>query len=430
MSAFETDRSRIIAYQQCPRSRWLGYHAGPEGKGLQRKSKSLPLQFGSAFHEGVGALLSGKGIEDAILTAFLFLTQALNGQTSFDGEDPPDAVYSREEQMALAEALLRGWWAFEGQSFLEQFEVIEVEREGRAVLHEGYIRSHAYNCGMNIGLKCDCLREPEGGLVLMFRPDALVRERASGDLYIVSWKTRAKHDKRSMEQDRHDMQSISEVWGIQQSMELENAVAGEHGDHYWPTKIEGVLYKYALKGSRKKDDWDGLWKQGTHLIYGWKRVSGVLGEEDDWSWRYAWPKEDGVGESRLGKGWKKVPIWREYPGGVKAWIDDLANRRVFPRHLDALSEVFPQSMPVERRGEEVDSWRRQVIAQEERVQTALACVNISKLPLDEHFPQHTHSCHQWSGCQFIPICHEGAAAEPGDLYQIRTANHPETEEEE
>jgi len=360
------------------------------------------LQFGSAFHEGVEVLFANRDmthspnwlVDQAVERAHDFLqTQFLSAAVKFDGEETPDLQYSREEQFALAEALLRGWWAFEGESFLRDFEIVEVEREGRADL------------------------APE--LTLMFRPDALVRERASGDLYVISWKTRAKHDKRSMEQDRHDMQSMSEVWGLQQSQER---------------RIEGVLYKYALKGIRRKDNWDGLWKQNCHLIYGWHKL-GDTPEEDDWSWRYAYPKEDGSGESRLGKGWKLVPIWRDYPGGVKAWIDALYHRSIFPRFLDALAEVFPSALPVERRVDEVERWRRQVIHQEKFVAEALEILRpyqLVGLPpqelLDELFPQYTHSCHSFSGCPFIPICHEGAAAEVGELYQIRSANHPEQED--
>src|SRR5215472_9078274 len=160
----EIDRSRIIEFQKCPRARYLAYHH--LGTGLQRTRKSLPLQFGSAFHEGAEHLLQGN-VEEAVLRAFLFLEQALNGGTSFDGEEPKnveDAMrYGREEQMALVEALLRGWHLYEGKEFLEQFEVISVEEEGRAELTEG--------------------------LTLMFRPDAVVRERATGDCFVISWKT-------------------------------------------------------------------------------------------------------------------------------------------------------------------------------------------------------------------------------------------------
>ena len=129
------DRSRIIAFQTCPRKRYLEYHA--QGTGLQRKAKSLPLQFGSAFHEGCPDLLAGD-----VETAVYRRSSTLNDQfqahaVGFDGEEPADVVaaaqYGREEQCALAEALLRGWWAWEGERFLRDFEISEVEKEGRAI---------------------------------------------------------------------------------------------------------------------------------------------------------------------------------------------------------------------------------------------------------------------------------------------------------
>jgi hypothetical protein len=516
------------------------------------------LQFGSAFHEGAEWLLQGQP-EEAVLRAFLFLEQALNGGTSFDGETPAnveDALrYGREEQMALVEALLCGWWVHEGPSFLEQFEIVEVEREGRAILARNTV--HVDNVAYG-GSHPETME-----LVLMFRPDALVRERASGDLYIISWKTCSTFGKRNVDQARHDMQSMSEMWGVeevarndkesqhrqgQQATDelstvrvpgdgIQNAMldvatgdeakrvwlisqealqgnicppsgvsdvqwtfegvavsgpslpqssvreTGSYGDsdtggelstrttdevhsgtdrghstgadqgdavqspneetrnqqasnlggdarHTTPLKIEGVIYRWIVKGRRSLDKWDGLYKQQTPLIYGWVK-RGDTPEMDEWSWSYEWEDENGK-SSRLGKGWRRVPIWREYEGGVKAWIDDLHHQRVFPRHLNALDAVFPVQTPVERRVDEVESWRRQVVAQELEVMRRLDLYDNVKdsnetytTLLDPLFPQHTHSCHSFSGCQFIPICWEGARAEVGELYQIRTANHPE-----
>jgi len=184
-----------------------------------------------------------------------------------------------------------------------------------------------------------------------------------------------------------------------------------------------VIYKHIVKGKRSLDKWDGLYKQNSPLIYGWLK-RGDTPEMDEWSWCYEWEKEDGSGSSRLGKGWRKVPIWREYEGGVKAWIDDLHHQRVFPRHLNALQSVFPVQTPVERRADEVEHWIVQTQMQELGIGERLKMVE-DGFSLDHTFPQHTHSCHSFSGCPFIPICWEGAPAEPGELYQIRTANHPE-----
>ena len=137
--------------------------------------------------------------------------------------------------------------------------------------------------------------------------------------------------------------------------------------NYEPWKIEGILYLFCVKGKRQLDDWDNQWKQNSHLIYAWKKLKPADEFDDGWSWSYKWPKEDGSGNSTLGKGWKKVPVWSDYPGGVKAWIEALHGRSIFPRHIDPFESVFPQSLPVERRQDEVEHWKNQIVAQEMKI---------------------------------------------------------------
>jgi hypothetical protein len=395
------DRSRIIAFQTCPRKRYLEYHAN--GTGLQRKAKALPLMFGGAFHEGCPALLAGD-VETAVYRAMKFLNDAFEARgVGFDGEEMTDVAaamqYGKEEQCALAEALLRAWWAWEGERFLSAFEILEVEREGRADLTDD--------------------------LCLMFRPDALVRERETGDLYVVSWKTCSTFNKRTVDQAKHDMQSMSEVWGLmQETAEQEPRHAG--------LRIEGVLYRFVVKGSRRKDSWDGLYKQGSHLIYGWVKLATEKSEFPEWSWCYEFETEEGK-SSRLGKGWQKKPIWSAYPGGVKAWVEALSRNEIFPRHQNALEAIFPQAMPVERRADEIESWKAQVVEQETRIDKLLNWVEGEKYDLDRAFPQYTHSCSAYSGCPMLDICWNpeiGRDPIGSGLYEPRNANHPEHEGDE
>jgi len=271
---------------------------------------------------------------------------------------------------------------------LETFDVLQVEKEGRADLTDD--------------------------LTLMYRPDALLRDKASGDLFVCSWKTTSYYGKRNLAQARVDMQSMSEVWGLEQN---------------GSGRIEGVVYLFVVKGARKLDSWDNTYKQQSPLAYGWKRV----GKNDDgiaeWSHCYSYEKEDGSGNTNLGRGWKRLPVWREYEGGVKQWIADLASQSVFPRHINALDAIFPESLPVERRRDEVEHWRNQVVAQELRVADNVTLINnrpdFVAENLDTYFPQYSHSCEAFSGCQFREICWGGVPAEPGELYQIRQSNHPE-----
>ena len=432
------DRSRILDFQACPRRRYLSYHY--LGTGIQRKAKSLPLVFGSAFHEGSEEMLKGN-IEGAVLRSQLFLSNVFEEHSvGFDREETPDLTaayqYGMEEQGALAEALLRGFWAYEGESFLEGFEVIEVEREGRAELVKSqleYDESSSYH------------HESEP-MALMFRPDALVRERSTGDLYIVSWKTCATFGQMTLRQCRTDMQSMSEVWGVEQTMNEKSAVEAQamatalNTTVAWGTngqRVEGVLYKFAVKGQRRKDNWDGLYKQSSHLIYGWAKLDTLKTEFPEWSWSYEYPSETDPNKmSRLGKGWQKKPIWRDYPGGVRAWIEGLAKQEIFPRYANALVAAFPSALPVSRRADEIERWKRQIVGQELRVNDDLVRIEAGAVSdddkaamLDTYFPQHTSRCEDYSGCPMFDVCWTPAVAmDPigSGLYQIRTnPNHPE-----
>lgn len=457
MNIHEIDRSGVLSLQKCPRDRFYSRHFN--GTGIEKNRKSLPLCFGGAFHEGVEILLQSfawsaesDSVELAVGRANKFLTESF-ANSSVDLEEK-ETAYAIEEQKAISEGLIRGWWLRDGERFLRDFEVIEVEKEGRAELAPG--------------------------MVLMFRPDALVRERISGDLYIVSWKTASTFGQYTINQIQTDMQSMSEVWG-RLSEEKEKFESCFAGMEKFEGQIEGVLYLFAVKGQRRMDDYLGFKTQDTPLAYGWMRP-GPTPDDTEWAFRYKWPSEDGQKQcskcngfgkfyliadktykfdgkedesvevtqcptcfgsgkvggakfSQLGKGFRKVPIWSDYPGGVKAWIDALSKQEITPRHINALEAIFPQSMPVSRRADEIESWRRQVVGQEENIVKSIetmSWIDVSNPKgmdiLDYHFPQHTARCMDYnSKCSFWEACHLPAVkADPlaSGLYKIRVPNHP------
>lgn len=209
-------------------------------------------------------------------------------------------------------------------------------------------------------------------------------------------------------------------------------------------RIEGVLYLFAVKGQRRMDDYLGFKVQDTPLAYGWVK-KGVTEEEDEWAWRYKWAsEEEGKKFQQLPKGFRKVSVWDNYPGGVKGWIDSLASGQVTPRHINPFDTVFPQSMPVSRRADEIESWRRQVTSQEGRVRQRVRSVeaataanswggpwrNTPELEevLDREFSQSTARCFDYqSKCAYWDICfNPSIKADPlgSGLYQIRVPNHP------
>ena len=90
---------------------------------------------------------------------------------------------------------------------------------------------------------------------------------------------------------------------------------------------------------------------------------------------------------------------------------------------------------VVRRADEIESWRRQVVSQEGRVEQRVRAMQMdpSEEVLDREFPMHTARCNDYNHpCQFLPICFRpGVAKDPlgSGLYQIRQSNHPEKESE-
>ena len=425
MGVWKTSRSEIITAQVCPRKSWYSRFFG--GTGIQRKRTSLPLAFGSAFHAGAEKLLAGD-VEGAVASAHLYLDLVFSNK-AIEIEDD-GVAYAIGEQKAIVEGLIRGWWTHEGERFLRDFEVVEVEQEGEAELAPN--------------------------MVLQFRPDALVRERLSGDLYIVSWKTASTFGPWTMNQCQTDMQSMSEVWGVETNrydycaycradMYPDERLCRKCGKDSPSIRIEGVLYLFAVKGQRKKDEYVGAYRQNSPLAYGWMR-RGATEEDTEWAWRYGWdteeinPKTGKAVGTKLGKGFRLVPIWSEYPGGVKAWIEDLATQRIAPRHLNALDGAFPQSLPVSRRADEIESWRRQVVAQETRTREAVEEVGVfigtkaDNERIDELFPQHTHSCFRFnSKCEFFEACWNPAVkADPlaSGLYQISIPNHSKGDDDD
>ena len=165
---------------------------------------------------------------------------------------------------------------------------------------------------------------------------------------------------------------------------------------------------------------------------------GPTSDEDEWAWQYGWATEElnektgKMVQTKLGKGFRKVLVADAYPGGVKTWIAALAAQEITPRHISALEAIFPESLPVSRRADEIESWKRQVVSQEGRVKQRVLAVEQAHGDvevLDREFPQHTQRCFDYmSKCSFFDICFNPAVkADPlgSGLYTIRSANHPE-----
>ena len=382
-----TDRSRVEQFQRCPRSRWLGYHES--GRGIQSAKKPLALCVGGSVHVGLAELLKysvagpdphhDQHVEDravaAALADFSYWANALEIDTFESAAmtlpmqqdtcglymTPPtdeervaaqrvveDAFgrYLREEQAALVEAMVRAYARRRLQPLLAEFEVLEVEREGEWQLHAPTGQDD----------KGGYWGDPD--IWFMSRPDALLRERATNQLYLLSYKTAATWDIRKQRDAEHDMQGLSEgveverrlndwwtaikamgaPWVVGSGAQIgEDVVSGPTADYLRhldaPPRIHAIRYEFLMKGSRRKDKdlsqrlGVDAYAQDSHLVRQYAAVSTparggsayAIGDVC-WSWDYT-RVEDMRDGSLAWQNWRRRPVWEH--GSVREWIDQL-----------------------------------------------------------------------------------------------------------
>lgn len=490
-----TDRSRIETYQRCARLRWLEYHES--GIGIVSAKKPLPLAVGGSVHEGLAALLMGakhgdwdnpdawRAVEDhAVRMAgidFAQFSRALELPDSeraelvaqVDGAREPELRkraeetverargpledYLFREQSALVEGLVRAYARRRLRPLLEQYEVLEVEREGSWLLSEQY--------APNLSDKVE--------LYFMSRPDALLRERATNELYILSFKTAADWDYRKEKDAQHDMQGLSE--GVEVERRLSDWWTDiNHGGAIDPVegrsqamvdflaklpappRILGIRYEYMLKGSRWKDkDLSAtlgvdVRVQRSPLVRAYQNAGMAAGDEQ-WNVSWDYVKEDGTESKLYYKSWKSASVFDVM--STEEWIDKLdatvmsqgeegrevgwsspaqATGFLAEHPLDA---IFVSPIIVYRNEDDLRDWVEQVEAQEVRVAEAVAQVKAAgdegekRSLLNRMFPQTRRACSYPTQCSMIPVCYGDASLRENPLgsglYNIREANHPQ-----
>jgi len=530
MKTIWTDRSRTETYQHCPRERWLRYHEA--GMGLEPPKKPLPLCVGGAVHKGLESLLrqtmDGIGIIDesvavaAALADFSTHRSALALDTTEQAAmsaviDPRDAGFDAQvlatardlgmdandpamtellgrqrnaaaeydewlyaEQSALVEAMVRAYARRRLRPLLEEFEVLEVEREGdwelASWLHDDQ----------------EEIMQP-WQLRFMSRPDALLRSRSDNSLYLLSYKTAATWDIRKARDAEHDMQGLSE--GVEVERRLGQWWTVLHGtDKHNPDlaeipiatqkylaalpaspRILGIRYEYLLKGGRWEDkDLSArfgirVWSQRSHLIRKYVATSTPSRGQSSYTvgdecWSNDYLKDDGSSTSKLAwQNWRARPVWEDGPDAIRRWIDALDDSQMAmsaydsttgaePRELGwksraqslgyttthPLDAVFPAPLTVYRQDDQLRDFVEQVESIETKVaESVVACEQAQdegekRHLLNIHFPMSRRACSYPSECAFVPICYGGSDIQKSPLesskYKIRVPNHIQEKE--
>jgi hypothetical protein len=491
MKTVWTDRSRVETFQRCARLRYLSYHQ--DGLGLSPAKESLPLAVGKSVHKGLEmlllhatALINGADplyLEDTAVAAALadfaphrrgialdlaeesarastmdLKDAGLGAQlvaTAADlGMDPADPALASllerqrnaeaefddwlwQEQAALVEGMVRAYARRRLRPLLEEFEVLEVEREGDWELASLPNPRACYdpNCSMSREFGRPHIHEDEPtSLRFMSRPDALLRSRADNSLYLLSYKTAASWDVRKARDAEHDMQGLSEGVEVEKrlgewwtQMRSTDPTTARKANNFpaamqkylaslaAPPRILGIRYEYLLKGARYTDkDLSArfglnVWAQRSHLIRAYHNDSMIAPESRTtgsgfgnyagaWCWSYDHLKDDGSTSKLYYKTWRPRAVWESMP--IRRWIDMLDTATMAmgaydstvgmePREMGwkseaqaqgyttqhPLDEVFPAPLTVYRSDDQLRDWIEQVEAQERRVAEAVAQVD-------------------------------------------------------
>ena len=393
-----TDRSRIIKYQSCPRARFLNYHS--RNTGITKSSVNIYTTTGSYTHRGVEYILKGEGLEQSVSRAILeYDEDNHNKQLDLDVSEDQDFVY--REQRALIEALVRIYYKIQYPLILAEYEIVSVEEELLYPLVEP-----TYNTTIE-GTNLD-----NNGILLMSKPDAVLRSKETDSLVVYSLKTASQWNETTQKSAKYDVQGISEL------------VATEYK---YQEEVEAIKMDYLIKGSRQLLGEKGNKKklQNTFLVHPYMLDSGIT-------------TQFSLSSTRA-KGWNRINIWEQLT--IKDWVDYLVsehqNQLIGGMDEDS-QKVIVSPYPYQRSLTDIQNWIEQTQFQEQTINMHLDILrhrNSSlvgsretqdveyKSSLNRFFSQNRKECYTFgSWCPYTDICWEGLRTDSVE-YTSRVPHH-------
>jgi hypothetical protein len=409
VSTVWTSRSQIEDFERCPRLCYYRYHYG--GTGLEGYGIQLEAECGTAIHTGIESLLQGYSVDTAVHDATVYINLAIAKDPT-----PPHLLtdnrrFEYEEALPLVEACVRGWALTRLPRIVTQGKCLSIEREHPV--------KFTLEGGQQVGLQT--------------RPDIVWQRNTDGAVFIRNVKTTKVVDDKFRQQWKIDMQTLSEPLAVDEYLKGLAMGATYAG-------VSGVIVEGVAKG-KKLDfpasalpDLAGKYYHNNPLIYGWHREAEPPLTRESWEHRYEWTDLSGQ-HRRLGKGYRKVPIWRAYPGGVAAWIN-----HVWGEDASAFDDLFVELEPILRSDYEIERWKRQTLHPVAARQSEVWLLERERKLgkdinpyLDQAFPMHTASgnCIWPRRCTYWECCHGSAASDPigSGLFQLRVPHHPVPVEE-
>lgn len=358
-------QSSTLVDEDCRRKRYLsGEYAGV---GLTINETSLPLFLGEVLHAGLAGIAHGLDIDELAASAVAEIKETL---LKAEFVTPEEELYANE-QAAMVEGLLRGFYRHVWPKFKEEYEIVSIEGER-------VYRHNAKGEG-----------DPNGRFVFMSKPDLIVRDKY-GLLWYIEYKSTSSNKEQWTNSWKTAIQLHSGIRAVEQML-------GE--------TVTGVIVQGLYKGFVSSG------KSTSPFCYAYFKPGDPPFTKDKWSYTYV-------------AGMKKYPVW-EREGGVKKWVEEMPDA--------VLAEQFPQVPPIFVDNAMIDAFFRQRANREAQIQNALYLIEYDKEDgaperrLDFVFPQNFSKCNPSFGysCPFVKICH-GHGVDPLMLgYQLRTNEHRE-----
>lgn len=414
-SIFFTDRSRQGLFQKCPRARFWGTVYG--GWGIQPAMPDLDMELGKGIHFGVANLLDGNDLEFSVNAARTTLAALL--------QDFYPSGLINDAYLQLAEGLLRAFYAIWYPKLKAKFQIVGKAEQEMAAWLNG----------------------EEAGIAHMSRPDAVLKDKASGEFGVWSIKTTSFSDDAELELEyRTDTQGLAEMWSAEQFFGGRSLV--NHGDE---SRVESDEAQCSNRQTSKaptnpKMSWSQLFiihtgakektEEGTiHLspaYQGWYKDDGLGSVQLAHSY---WWKDASGKKKGLGQAWKRFNVAEMYSGGIAQWIADLVAGKIQPEAGNPLEALFFLPPAYYRREKSIEEWRLSTFYQEDNIRfhsemyhsKELAEVHKDRILL-QIFPQYRSSCiYMRRKCAFYQLCHgtAGEAENPFEHgFKWREVNHP------
>ena len=160
-------RSGAETHQACPRHYYFNYEY--LGFGITPDPGPLYFAVGEAIHHGLAAMLLGQSFDECDYVSYT----SLAGSAAFMALESDDL---RDEQLVLIEGLLYAFYIYAYPGIRDNFEVICVETG--AVEFVEIPRAG-----------CEDLSQPADCVAIQSRPDAILRNKHTGEVAGWSWKT-------------------------------------------------------------------------------------------------------------------------------------------------------------------------------------------------------------------------------------------------